>query len=224
MINMAFMPLYMWEMWDKYKRNIFSVLKDILAYPSRTVLHNFPITSSNVSDNIETKWSDQYSMQNLPYFEAKSLWQLLFGQKVKQSLPICRNVFILNNQKILCCKVSRVTIVSLVFFSLQWGLSYFPSFERSRQLIRHCWLLLNPPPPDMLSRTEVSQQMSLKNLLRLGQIFPCMKKTKGLQGNVGVVWKSKNVFTITSKNSDSEEKKFSLWSCVLSESGRWAQS
>ena len=96
--------------------NIFSVLKDILAYPSRTVLHNFPITSSNVSDNIETKWSDQYSMQNLPYFEAKSLWQLLFGQKVKQSLTICRNVFILNNQKILCCKVSRVTIVSIVFF------------------------------------------------------------------------------------------------------------
>ena len=146
------------------------------------MLHNFPITSSNVSDNIETKWSDQYSMQNLPYFEAKSLWQ------VKQSLPICRNVFILNNQKILCCKVSRV---SIVFFSLQWGLSYFPSFERSRQLIRHCWLLLNPPPPDMISRTEVSQQMSLKNLLRLAQSFPCMKKTKGLQGNVDVVWKSK---------------------------------
>ena len=80
--------------------NIFSVLKDILAYPSRTVLHNFPITSSNVSDNIETKWSDQYSMQNLPYFEANSLWQLLFGQEVKQSLPICRNIFILNNQNI----------------------------------------------------------------------------------------------------------------------------
>ena len=104
------------KMKNQYKRNIFSVLKDILAYPSRTVLHNFPITSSNVSDNIETKWSDQYGMQNLPYFEAKSLWQLLFGQKVKQSLPICRNVFILNNQKILCCKVSRVTIVSIVFF------------------------------------------------------------------------------------------------------------
>ena len=126
------------KMKNQYKRNIFSVLKDILAYPSRTVLHNFPITSSNVSDNIETKWSDQYSMQNLPYFEAKSLWQLLFGQKVKQSLTICTNVFILNNQKILCCKVSRVTIVSIVFFPLQWGLSYFSSFERSRQLIRHC--------------------------------------------------------------------------------------
>ena len=41
-----------------------SGLKDILAYPSSPVLHNFSIASSNISDNLQTNWSDKYNMDH----------------------------------------------------------------------------------------------------------------------------------------------------------------
>ena len=42
----------------QYFKNILTGLKDILADPLPTALHNFPIASSNISDNLETIWSD----------------------------------------------------------------------------------------------------------------------------------------------------------------------